>query len=151
MELFRVTRSEYQNDLTGIGAFHHGGRWNSPRNYMLYTSSHRSLAMLEVLVHWNKTTPPPDYVVVVLYVPDSMATMQTPYMISDWQEEQNWTKEAGDNWLQEGHSLLCRVPSVVVKSEHNYLVNPLHLNAGSIKVVGVEPFVFDKRLFVLSK
>jgi RES domain-containing protein len=151
MELFRITRSEFQNDLTGIGAFYHGGRWNSPRNYMLYTSSHRSLAMLEVLVHWNKTVPPPDYVIVVLFIPDSMVTTQAPYMVSDWQEEQYWTKETGDTWLKEGRTLLCRVPSVVVKSEYNYLINPMHASASAIKIVDVEPFEFDKRLFVLSK
>ena len=73
MELFRITRAEYQNDLSGIGAYHHGGRWNSPRGAMLYASSRRSLAMLEILVHGQRPTPPPDYVVVVLYVPDAIA------------------------------------------------------------------------------
>ncbi|TLV03055.1 RES family NAD+ phosphorylase [Dyadobacter luticola] len=151
MELFRITRTEFQNDLTGIGAFYHGGRWNSPGNHMLYTSSHRSLAMLEVLVHWSRTVPPPDYVVVVLYVPDPMVNTQAPYMIQDWQEEPHWTKETGDTWLREKRTLLCRVPSVVVKSEFNYLINPMHVNASAIKIVDVEPFEFDKRLYVFSK
>ncbi|NIJ54044.1 RES family NAD+ phosphorylase [Dyadobacter arcticus] len=144
-------RSEFQEDLSGIGAFYHGGRWNSPRNYMLYTSSHRSLAMLEVLVHWNKTTPPPNYVIVVLFVPDAMVSTQAPYAVENWQEDQQWTKDTGDEWLSEGRTLLFRVPSVVIKSEHNFLINPLHANASSIKIVDVEPFSFDKRLFILSK
>jgi len=147
MELFRITRSEYKNDLSGIGAYYNGGRWNTPGNAMLYTSSHRSLAMLEILVHWQKTIPPPDYVVVVIFVPDTLANTHTIYTTPDWQEDEYWSKIAGDSWLKEKSSLLMRVPSVVVNSEYNYLMNPLHPDVESIKVVHVEPFEFDTRLF----
>ncbi|WP_031527971.1 RES family NAD+ phosphorylase [Dyadobacter crusticola] len=147
MELFRISRVEYQDDLTGIGAFRHGGRWNSPGHHMLYTASHRSLAMLEVLVHLNKSVPPPEYVIVVLYVPDAMATPTVPYMIQDWKEEEYWTKDTGDQWVKDKKTLLCRVPSIVVKSEYNFLINPAHEHASEIKVVGKEPFEFDLRLF----
>jgi RES domain-containing protein len=147
MELFRITKTEYQDDLTGIGAFYHGGRWNSPRNAMLYTSSHRSLAMLEVLVHWNKTIPPPDYVIVVLFVPDAKAHSTSPYLLPEWHENQQWSKEVGDDWLKTGKDMLLRVPSVLAKSEYNYLINPLHADAASVKIIDVEPFTFDNRLF----
>ncbi|WP_439555104.1 RES family NAD+ phosphorylase [Dyadobacter sp.] len=147
MELFRISRVEYQDDLTGIGAFRHGGRWNSPGHHMLYTATHRSLAMLEVLVHLNKSVPPPEYVIVVLYVPDAMATPTVPYMRPDWQGEEYWTKDTGDQWVEDKKTLLCRVPSIVVKSEYNFLINPAHEHASAIKVVGKEPFEFDLRLF----
>jgi RES domain-containing protein len=147
MELFRITRSEYQNDLSGIGAYHYGGRWNSPRGAMLYASSRRSLAMLEILVHWQRPVPPPDYVVVVLYVPDSMARPFVPYMTDEWQDDQQWTRETGDTWLSQAKTLLMRVPSVVVPSEYNFLINPGHPDAESLKVISIEPFNFDSRLF----
>jgi RES domain-containing protein len=147
MELFRITRSEYQDDLSGIGAFYNGGRWNTPRNAMLYTSSHRSLAMLEVLVHWHKTVTPPNYVIVSLEIPDDIATITAPYLVPDWYEDQQWSKEVGDSWLKEGNSLLLRVPSVVVKQEQNYLVNPMHADMLSLKITDIEPLSFDTRLF----
>lgn len=147
MELFRITRSEYQDDLSGIGAFYYGGRWNSPRNAMLYTSSHRSLAMLEVLVHWHKTVTPPNYVIVSLEIPDDVATVTAPDLVPDWYEDQQWSKEKGDSWLKEGNSLLLRVPSVVVKAEQNYLINPMHADMLSLKITDIEPLSFDTRLF----
>ncbi|MCE7039384.1 RES family NAD+ phosphorylase [Dyadobacter sp. CY312] len=147
MELFRITRSEYQNDLSGMGAYYHGGRWNSPRNAMVYSCSRRSLAMLEILVHLQRPTPPPDYVVVVIYVPDAMKFAKGIYVIPDWQLEPQWTRETGDTWLQEKSSLLLRVPSVVVRNESNYLINPNHPEAESVKVINIEPFEFDSRLF----
>ncbi len=149
MELFRITRAEYQDDLSGIGAFYNGGRWNSPRNAMLYTSSHRSLAMLEVLVHWHKTVTPPNYVIVSLEIPDDVASVVAPYLLPDWSEDQQLTKDVGDSWLKDGSSLLLRVPSVVVKAEYNYLVNPMHPDVVSVKITDIEPLNFDKRLFVL--
>jgi RES domain-containing protein len=150
MELFRITRSEFQNDLSGEGAYQYGGRWNSPRNRMLYTSSRRSLAMLEILVHWQRPTPPPDYVVVVLFIPDALVVESMPQLIPDWRQDQQWSKDMGDHWLLEKNSLLLRVPSVVVPAESNYLVNPLHKDAAAIRIIDVEPFSFDKRLFVFS-
>lgn len=149
MELFRITRAEYQDDLSGIGAFYNGGRWNSPRNAMLYTSSHRSLAMLEVLVHWHKTVTPPNYVIVSLEIPDDVASVAVPDLLPDWSEDQQLTKDVGDSWLKGGSSLLLRVPSVVVKAEQNYLVNPMHPDVVSVKITDIEPLNFDKRLFVL--
>lgn len=147
MELFRITRSEYQDDLSGIGAFYNGGRWNSPRNAMLYTSSHRSLAMLEILVHWHKTVTPANYVIVSIEIPDDLASIKAPHLPADWPEDQQVTKDIGDSWLKKGSSLLLRVPSVVVKAEQNYLVNPMHADAVSMKITDIEPLNFDKRLF----
>jgi RES domain-containing protein len=147
MELFRITRAEYQNDLTGIGAYRHGGRWNTPQNSMLYTSSRRSLAMLEIIVHCQQPNPPENFVVVVLFVPDN-APVYNPYPLMDWQEDQQWSKETGDSWLKANNTLLMSVPSVVVPSEKNYLINPLHADFGSVKVINTEPFTFDKRLFL---
>ena len=147
MELFRITRAEYQNDLSGIGAYRFGGRWNSAGNSMLYASSRRSLAMLEILVHWQRPTPPPDYVVVVLFVPDPLASTHIPYVTHEWHVEQQWSKDAGDAWLNEKKTLLMRVPSVIVPSEWNYLINSSHPDAESVKVIHIEPFQFDNRLF----
>lgn len=71
MELFRVVREKYQTDLSGRGAYLHGGRWNSPEQYALYTTFTRSLGILETIVHIESTFPPDDYVMVVLYIPDT--------------------------------------------------------------------------------
>lgn len=148
MELFRISRSAYQNDLTGEGAFQHGGRWNSPGKRMIYTSSRRSLAMLEILVHWQQPAPPPDYVVVVLFIPDHLVSKNLVYKMPDWQQDQQWSREIGDDWIKTQASLLLRVPSVVVSAESNYLINPMHKDADAVKVIDIEPFGFDKRLFV---
>ena len=51
MEVYRIAKKEYLNDLSGTGAKINGGRWNREGLYMLYTSEHLSLAVLEILAN----------------------------------------------------------------------------------------------------
>lgn len=40
-----------------------------------------------------------------------------------------------------------RAPSAVVHGEFNFLLNPSHPDIARVKVLAVEPFFFDERLF----
>lgn len=103
--------------------------------------------MLEIIVHWQQPNPPKGYVVVVLFVPDSASVINLTAPPADWYQDQQWSKEVGDLWLQNNGSLLMSVPSAIVPAEKNYLINPAHPEASSVKVIHLEPFQFDKRLF----
>lgn len=52
----------------------------------------------------------------------------------------------GDDWFIKRSSLVLRVPSVVVPTEHNYLINPLHPNFKSIVFGKVQDVEVDARL-----
>ena len=51
MLIYRISKTEFIDDLTGVGAKLFGGRWNSKGIFMLYASANRALAVLELLVH----------------------------------------------------------------------------------------------------
>lgn len=145
MELFRITRSKYVSDLSGKGAYERGGRWNSPGTYALYTAQSRSLAMVESLVYLSGLPPDDEYKIAVFYVPDDVfvGTVDVGRLSDNWREDQKCTQQLGDQWLTEQASLLLRVPSIIVKSEHNYVVSPGHPVMNRIKLVYIEPFSFD--------
>ena len=154
MEVYRVSKRLYQNDLLGTGAFLAGGRWNTRGNYMLYTASSRSLAILEVLVHLSDNRPPEDYSIVVLYIiPDDtyVQHLNTATLPTDWRETYESTKSIGDEWLHQRSSLLLKVPSAIVKAEYNYLINPLHSAFNKLQVLDYETLAFDERLFGYHK
>ena len=149
MEIFRVSKKLYQQDLIGTGAYLAGGRWNTVGNYMLYTAASRSLAILEVLVHLSRNRPMADYSLVVLYIPDTIfvETVNPTALSVDWREQYKQTQPLGDQWLTRKESLLVKVPSAIVKAEYNYLLNPSHDAFQLVKILDVEPLQFDERFF----
>ena len=89
MKLFRVVQDrDRAKDLSGIGAFRWGGRWNSKGVYMLYTSENSSLAFLESLVHFDEGEIPPQLYSIELEIPNNAAV----YTPSDTDYNKNWLK-----------------------------------------------------------
>ncbi len=149
MEVYRVSKRQYQQDIIGTGAYLAGGRWNTAGNYMLYTAASRSLAILEVLVHISRNRPIDDYSIIVLYVPDDLFinAVDPAALPSTWREEYTQTQTIGDQWLVSESSILLKAPSALVKAEYNYLVNPNHKTFNLVKVLDYEPLQFDERFF----
>jgi len=149
MELFRVVREKYHSDLSGRGAYLNGGRWNSPERYALYTTFTRSLGILETVVHLESTFPPDDYVMVVMYAPDTVAIQNISLddLSKNWKRHTPETQKIGDEWLEKAQSPILRVPSVIVNAEYNYILNPKHPNFQSLKIINTEPLAFNERFF----
>ncbi|GAB2557613.1 RES family NAD+ phosphorylase [Spirosoma areae] len=149
MELYRVTRQKYEQDLSGNGAAVYGGRWNEIGQPALYAASSRSLAILETLVHIHQSQPPVDYRIVVLYVPDTvpLTSITSRELPANWKADETYTQQRGSEWLNTNESLLLRVPSVIVKAEYNYLLNPAQEYFAEVQLVAVEPIEFDPRFF----
>ena len=51
----------------------------------------------------------------------------------------------GDRWLTDGKILLLKVPSVIVPSEYNVIINPAHPDFNKIKITATEKLAIDKR------
>ena len=53
----------------------------------------------------------------------------------------------GDKFVEESIYTVLKVPSVVVKGEFNFILNPKHKDFKKIKITNTEPFPFDPRYF----
>lgn len=149
MRVWRLTRAAYASDpLSGRGAAIAGNRWNSPGTRVAYAATSRALAALEMLVHVTRETVPPDLVFVPVDLPDRL-TREATGIPGDWAELPYGpnARRFGDRWVAEGRSLGLLVPSVIVRSERNLLINPAHRAFGRVRVGAPEPFAFDRRLF----
>lgn len=128
MIVFRIAQAEYAKDLSGRGSFLYGGRWNSAGNYALYTSTHRSLALLELLVHVPlELIRQKDYYLLSIEVP----TLETFPIINELEN----AREKGDSILNERSSLYFSAPSVIFPAERNIIINPLHRNALDVSLI----------------
>jgi RES domain-containing protein len=71
MEAYRLSREKFASILSGKGAALKGARWNSIGVKLVNTASNKSLAMAEVAVHFTLATPPGDYMMITIYLPDN--------------------------------------------------------------------------------
>jgi RES domain-containing protein len=147
---FRLCKTRHAaTAFTGEGARLNGGRWNSPGNAVVYTSSSLSLATLEVLVHledpevlgkrfsWTPLDIPPEMV----------ETVKTESLPDGWSEPSGRvSRTVGDAWLASYRSAALAVPSAVTPCEWNYLLNPAHPDFPKILIGRTQPFQPDPRL-----
>jgi len=151
MEVFRLSRAKYADQLSGFGASLKGARWNSRGTEVIYTALNRSLAMAEVAVHFSLSMLPRDFRMLTIHIPDDLAILHLP--INDLPE--NWnsfpynslTQKFGDEWSIQNKFALLKVPSAVTKGDFNLLINPSHSEFDRIFIIENEPFPFDNRIF----
>lgn len=151
METYRLSRAKYAFLLFGKGAALRGARWNSIGVELIYTAGNRSLAMAEVAVHLTLATLPADYMMVTIHIPDSlpMAKLNVADLPADWNAFPHpaSTQAIGDRFVNDNKYAVLDIPSAVTKGDHNLLINPKHRDFARIKIVSVEQFPFDKRIF----
>lgn len=141
-------------DLSGRGGIRAGGRWHSPGRPIVYLAEHPASALLEVLVHLDLDSVdslPVGYQLLEVGVSGRSPVLGLPPSIlsSDWRDDSGATRAIGDAWLASGRSALLRVPSALVPTVANYLVNPLHPDARRLSIESVVRHPFDARLFKL--
>ena len=124
------------------GSLAKAGRWNTTGHGVLYCASSVSLCCLESLVHLDRTEIPSDYVWSTAQLDDVPGILE--YHGDLWHIGN--TRLAGDSWLQSRDALAVRVPSVVIPSEHNVLLNSALDEFDHLEWSAPEPFTFDPRL-----
>ena len=148
MIVYRITGKKFANDLSGTGAVLFGGRWNKKGTAVLYSGESKAIALLETIVD----TPPmlvPNLYLVTLEIPDDSIT---EFKIRDLPE--NWLAypapsilaNLGEDWVKIGKTIALKVPSCIIHTSHNYILNCRHRDFGKVKLISLDDFPFDARL-----
>jgi RES domain-containing protein len=151
MIVYRITQQQFAADLSGNGARLYGGRWNSEGVYALYSAGTRALALLETLAHTPvQILSAKKYSVLTIDVPDEggLEIISLKKLKLNWDawDLQFYTQKMGDAFLKANKHLVLQVPSVLVHEEFNYIINPLHRNAGDIKILSEKELKLNERL-----
>ena len=150
MKLYRISTSEYVDDLTGTGAKLYGGRWNFRGTPLLYCSENTSLAILEILVHFDGLTIPLNLELLQLELDESHIHNYPIVSFNRLRrstDPENQFKKAGQEWVKSDKSLALRVPSIITTNESNILINPKHRHFNKLKKIKTEKLDLDERLF----
>lgn len=151
MQVYRLSREKYANQLSGIGTSRSGNRWNSKGTEIIYCADSRALAMAEVSVHISLTALPKDFVMMEIYIPDFIKILSVGEndLFDRWNDfPHNYrTQKIGDIFIMENKYCILKVPSAVVKGDFNYLINPYHSDFKKVEINNFYKFPFDVRLF----
>ncbi len=148
IEVWRIVKTRYVDTaFDGEGARRSGGRWNSPGRPLIYTSATLSLAILEIFVHLRDQAVLSSYSAIAANVPEELV-QQVAGLPSNWREypAPPSLQTIGDVWIESRRSAVLRVPSAVVETEFNYLLNPAHHRFNEIEIGDPRPFELDPRL-----
>jgi RES domain-containing protein len=152
VSVWRLVREHHaKGPFSGEGAREYGGRWNEVGVPVIYTSEHRSLAALEVLVHLNGTNPSSRYKLLSYHLDEGLIYhLPEADIPSDWRQEPHpfSTAQRGTRWVRERQSVALAVPSAVMPEEKNIVLNIRHPDIRKVKLGKPCDYVFDPRLFV---
>jgi RES domain-containing protein len=149
MEVFHIGTKKFASQLTGEGAKLHGGRWNSIGTACLYTAESISLCVLEYAANVSLHQMPASLCITAYSLPEkSWKEFSLDELPKNWQEIPSpvETQEWGSTKLQAADFLALKLPSVIIPSEYNYILNPLHPDFKKVRIKEILPFTFDSRI-----
>ncbi|TAD85677.1 MAG: RES domain-containing protein [Bacteroidetes bacterium] len=148
MMLYRLAGKAYANDTTGIGAQRYPGRWNPKGTPCLYTSASISLALLEKFVHARATEHMQDLCLLTIPVLQTqhLYIIEGAKLPTSWMEDFTYTQWLGQQILQDVSILGFVVPSAIVPSEFNVVLNPQSAHFKALRVPNALPYAIDQRL-----
>jgi RES domain-containing protein len=117
---------------------------------VIYCSENISLCALELLAHTNGIRPVGKFSLMRIEIVEPVL----PHVVELTNLPKNWhhlssyayTQKMGSDWYDTRKSLCMRVPSVIVPSEQNYIINTLHHDfLGKVRLVDTQNFFWDNR------
>jgi len=147
MTVYRLTQAKYADKLLASGV---SNRWNRAEQYVIYTSESISLCALELLAHTNGIRPKGTFKLMHIDIPNSIniAIIASEKLPLNWHLLASYptTQKLGSDWYDRMDSLAMKIPSAIVPSESNYIVNAKHPAFNEkIQLVKVEDFFWDHR------
>jgi RES domain-containing protein len=146
----RIVKTRHaRTAFSGEGARIAGGRWNRPGDAVVYVSASLALAAIETFVHLGADAVDLRFVHFRIDIPDDVAIERCRRPPARWRAEppEDSSMRYGSAWLRRGSTAALEVPSVLVPSEKNYLLNPNHRDFARLHVNRPAPFVFDPRMW----
>jgi RES domain-containing protein len=147
---WRITKKKYVNHaFSGEGAKIFGGRWNPVGTPMIYVAQNLSLAILELIVHLVDDSDITRFAAIPVTFDTSLADVLPQSRLHE-----NWfdlpisepSQMVGKKWLEQMQSLMLQVPSSVVPSESNFLINPLHPQFTQLEIGSPQSLNIDQRI-----
>ncbi|MEO6133168.1 MAG: RES family NAD+ phosphorylase [Saprospiraceae bacterium] len=151
MIAYRITPRKYSADIHGSGAAMFPGRWNKYGTPVLYTGGTKEIALLETIVHLPSGIVPALDILTIEIPDNSITELTIRDLPSNWSAYPAPTSlsQLGEDWVIKGVTIALKVPSCIINTSHNIILNCKHVNYKKVKVLDHRKFHFDLRLIKL--
>ena len=97
---------------------------------------------MEIFVHLGDDAARLEYVYFDVEIPASVSILSLARKPKGWRNEppMEASMRVGDRWLKDDNSALLEVPSAIIPSETNLILNPLHPDASKLKIGAARVF-----------
>lgn len=114
---------------------------------MVYMAPSPSVLILEILAHMPKL--PRNSMVATFSIPStvSIQTIDSESMFWGWDNNFGITRKIGDEWAKKQEACILSVPSIVICTERNYILNPLHKDFSKLNFRYAQGFYVSKNFF----
>jgi len=156
VKLWRLVSEPYHSIFdaySGEGAALAGGRWNLPNKRVIYMAESLSLVAFERLVHTHSLSGLNKLWVHSYNLKSNYSEINLPNDWDSMQRADRWrtypfakSQLLADKWLEDSKTVALRVPSVIIKSEYNFLLNPLHPDFDRAAICEPYQFQYDSRI-----
>jgi RES domain-containing protein len=136
MVLWRISQF---HDLSGRDGLMFSARWHFAGTPVVYLAESPAGALLEICANTAVDDIPPSFTLLKIAganVGSDIAIEETTLadLPQGWAVALDVTRRIGAAWLKSGRSAVLRVPSALVPETANYLLNPLHPDAGLFQI-----------------
>jgi RES domain-containing protein len=140
MRLYRIGKTKYAHDLTGMGAKLNGGRWNHEGIPCIYLAESRALSLLEYASHAAIDRLPPTLAFTTFEIPEcSICQLSVGELPATWLQLPHCkeNRDMGSALLSKKECLLLKIPSVIIGQEFDFVLNPLHPLISTVHITDV--------------
>mgnify|MGYP000692902706 CR=1 FL=1 len=91
-----------------------------------------------------------DYEILKIFIPSNKANIEEVEhdLPRHWKgiKYYNVLQNIGSSWYKNKSKLILKVPSVLMSKEYNFVINTSHPDFKKVKILSIEPFVWDSRI-----
>ena len=153
MIVYRLSHAKYATSLNSSGT---ANRWNRALQFVIYCSENISLCALELLAHTNGIRPAGEFKIMEIEIrsPVGVQSIGSKELPKNWHQLHSYsqTQAIGSDWYESKSSLCLKIPSAIIQSEFNFIINTQHPHfLKKVKLIEARDFFWDNRFPSTSK
>jgi RES domain-containing protein len=147
MLVYRIVHKSFSTSLFAPGV---SGRWNGPGRKVIYTAESIPLAFMENMIRRKGTGFNDEFRIMIIGIPDTLAitALDPGTLAPGWRDFFDYSicQAIGNDWYDKGVTPVLKVPSAVLATNFNFVINSLHPDFKSIRLMDTTHLVPDERI-----